>query len=116
MKRIGLLLAIAILAFLFNAGRISGSVFAAEQEPAAAPQPGQSQPPPWPGPMMGGPGMMWGRGPMGPGMMGPGMMGGPMMMDADPKTRGEMMEIQGRAMKEMGALIEKRGKELQQQK
>jgi hypothetical protein len=69
-------------------------------------------------------GMMGGRG-MGQGMMGgPGMMAGPggmmempmMEMMNDPKTRGQMMEIQGRMMKDMGDLMEKRGQELQQGK
>jgi hypothetical protein len=81
--------------------------------------------------MMGGYGMMTGPGAMGPGMMGgpgaigPGMMAGPgAMMDgpmmqlmmSDPKTRGQMLEIHGRAMKEMGELMEKRGQELEQGK
>jgi len=56
-----------------------------------------------------GPGMMGGGmwpGMMGGGMgMGPGMMAGcpGMMMDVDPKTRGQMMQIRGRMMKEMRA-------------
>jgi hypothetical protein len=74
--------------------------------------------------MMGGQGMMGGSGMMGgPGMMGPGMMGPGMMMEMpmmqmmnDPKTRGQMMEIQGRMMKEMGELMIKRGQDLEQGK
>lgn len=69
-------------------------------------------PPSGPCPCMGGGGMGYMRGPgmMGHGM-GMGMMGG-MDMFADPKTRGEMMEIRGRMLKEMGDLMERRGKEL----
>ena len=71
--------------------------------------------------MMGSQGMMGGESGMmgGPGMMGGagGMMGMPMMqMMSDPKTRGQMMEIQGRMMKEMGELMIKRGQELEQGK
>jgi hypothetical protein len=67
--------------------------------------------------MMGGPGMMGGEGMMmrGPNM--PAMMGGcpaMAMMAADPKTRRQMMAIQGRMMQEMGELMIKRGKELEQ--
>jgi hypothetical protein len=64
--------------------------------------------------MMGGQGMMGGSGMMGgPGMM----MEMPMMqMMNDPKTRGQMMEIQGRMMKEMGDLMIKRGQEVEQGK
>lgn len=89
-----------------------------------------------PGAPAGGAGMMHGKGMMGrgpmagcPGMpacagagmpcmgMGGGMgmgMGGMGMMD--PKTHAEMMQIRGRAMVEMGNLMIKRGKELEQQK
>ncbi len=94
-------------------------------------QDAQSQPAPsaqaMPGPgMMRGKGMM-GRGPMAgcPGMpacagagmpcMGPGMGGGMMGM-MDVKTRAQMMQIRGRAMVEMGNLLIKRGKELEQEK
>ncbi|HEY4901805.1 MAG TPA: hypothetical protein VIH91_13410, partial [Terriglobales bacterium] len=82
---------------------------------ASAPQPGMMMPG---GRMMGREGNMGGKGMMGSGMgMGQGMMGGcPMMMDADPKTRGEMMQIQGRMMKEMSDLMERRGKEIEQGK
>jgi hypothetical protein len=69
--------------------------------------------------MMGNQGMMGGSGMMGgPGMMGPGMMMEmPMMqMMNAPKTRGQMMEIQGRMMKEMGELMIKRGQDLEQGK
>jgi hypothetical protein len=59
-------------------------------------------------PMMGGPGMMGGHGMMMRGMM--------QMMMSDPKTRAQILEIQGRMMKDMGALMEKRGQELQQGK
>jgi|SRR5579875_2479453 len=75
--------------------------------------------------MMGRPGMMGGQGMMGGGqgmmmMRGPNMpamMGGcpaMAMMAADPKTRRQMMAIQGRMMQEMGELMIKRGKELEQ--
>jgi hypothetical protein len=59
---------------------------------------------------MGGPPMMFMRtGPgMGMGMMGMGMMG----MYADPKTRGQMIEIRGRMLQEIGKLMEERGKEI----
>jgi hypothetical protein len=63
--------------------------------------------------------MMGGAWDMGPSMMSGagGMMGMPMMdMMSDPKTRGQMMEIQGRALKEMGDLMMKRGQELEQSK
>ena len=66
--------------------------------------------------MMGGPGGMM---PSGPGGMMPcGMMEMRMMqtMMSNPKTRAQMMEIHGRMMKEMGELMEKRGKELEQAK
>jgi hypothetical protein len=58
-------------------------------------------------------GYMRGPGSMGMGMhgMGMGMMNGPEML-SDPKTRGEMMEIRGRMLKEMGDLMERRGKEI----
>jgi hypothetical protein len=85
-----------------------------------------------PQPQAVGMGMMGSQGTLGceammrrPGMPGPqNMMGGPGMVDmpmmhimmSDPKTRGQMMEIHGRMMKEMGELIEKRGKELEQGK
>jgi hypothetical protein len=71
--------------------------------------------------MMGDQGMMSGQA-GGSGMMsGQGMMGGPCMMGmqmmmSDPKTRGQMMEIHGRMMKEMGDLMIKRGQELEQGK
>jgi hypothetical protein len=73
-------------------------------------KPGQAQYPcpQYPGGM--GPGMM-SRG-MGPGMMGGGMGMG-MMRNMDPKTRGKMMQLQGKYMKEMGELMEKRGKEIE---
>jgi len=35
------------------------------------------------------------------------------MMDLDPKTRAQMLEIQGRAMKEIGELLEKRGRAME---
>jgi protein CpxP len=62
----------------------------------------------YPGAM--GPGMMSGG--MGPGMMSGGMEPG-MMRDMDPKTRGQMMQLRGKYIKEMGELMEKRGKELE---
>ena len=65
------------------------------------------------GRMMGCNGMMGGGMGMGPVMMGGGMG---MMMNADPKTRGQMMQIRGRMMKEMGELMERRGKEIEQGK
>lgn len=53
--------------------------------------------------------MMGSKGMMGGGMMtGPQMMGGcagMAMMNTDPKTRGQMMQIKGRMMKEMGDLM-----------
>jgi len=62
----------------------------------------------------GGPGMMGGQGMMG----GPGMMCMPMMqmVMSDPKTRGQVMAIHGRMMKEMGDLMIKRGQEVEQGK
>jgi hypothetical protein len=68
---------------------------------------------------MTGAGEMCRKGMMGGAMMGSGMMGGcPCMgmMNADPKTRGQMMEIHGRMMKEMGELMEKSGKEMERGK
>jgi hypothetical protein len=38
------------------------------------------------------------------------------MMMHGPRTRGQMMEIHGRMIKEMGELMEKRGKELERGK
>jgi hypothetical protein len=73
----------------------------------------------------GGSGMMGGQGMMGGGKGGEsGMMGGQGMMCMqmmqtmmnDPKTRGQMMEIHGRMMKEMGDLMIKRGQELEKGK
>lgn len=55
--------------------------------------------------------MMGGKGMTGGGMMGG--CGGMAMMNTDPKTRGQMMQIKGRMMKEMGDLMIKRGKELE---
>jgi hypothetical protein len=43
------------------------------------------------------------------------MMGMQMMM-SDPKTRGQMMDIHGRMMKEMGGLMIKHGQELEKGK
>jgi hypothetical protein len=72
--------------------------------------------------MMSGLGIVQGYGIMlRPDLMGPGLMpycpvfGGPGvgMMAADPKTRGEMMQIHGRMMKQMGELMERRGKEIE---
>jgi len=64
--------------------------------------------------------MMEPKGMTGGGMMtGPQMMGGcagMAMMNTDPKTRGQMMQIKGRMMKEMGDLMVKRGKELEEGK
>ena len=57
------------------------------------------------------------------GMMGgPGMVSGMMAVcpamawDLDSKTRGQMLQIQGKMMQEMGALMAKRGKEIEQSK
>ena len=129
MKNAGLTLStVSLIALLVVGPSARNLASATEQQPAAA-EGGQSEAsqsaPSAPG-MTGG-GEMGGKGMMGGGEMGAkGMMGGPMMgagmmggcpgmamMNADPKTRGQMMEIQGRMMKEMGELMEKRGKELE---
>ncbi len=121
---------------LFAALILSLAVLAAFPQHACAqdagPQ-GAASPQTMPGGgMMRGKGMM-GRGPMAgcPGMpacaaagmpcmgggMGMGMGGMGMGMGMmDPKTHAEMMQIRGRAMVEMGNLMIKRGKELEQQK
>lgn len=102
--------------------------YGAEQEgEATTPAAQEAQPE---GMMHGGSGMMGrmhcmkhgGMGHMGGPMMfmrkGPGMgMGMEMMsMYADPKTRGQMMEIRGRMLQEMGKLMEERGKEIAAEK
>lgn len=116
-----LLLTIAAVAFLLGAAGLRGSVLAADPQAAAAQdQPGStSSQPAQPG-MMSGKGMMEPKGMTGGGMMtGPQMMGGcagMAMMNTDPKTRGQMMQIKGRMMKEMGDLMVKRGKELEEGK
>jgi hypothetical protein len=75
--------------------------------------------------MMGAQGMMGGSKEGEPGKTNcQGMMGGPGMMDmkmmqrmmSDPKTRGQMMEIHGRMMKEVGDLMVKRGQEVEKGK
>ena len=105
-----LLLTIVAVALLLGAVGLRGSVLAADPQAAAAQdQPGStSSQPAQPG-MMGGKGMMGSKGMMGGGMMtGPQMMGGcagMAMMNTDPKTRGQMMQIKGRMMKEMGDLM-----------
>jgi hypothetical protein len=43
------------------------------------------------------------------------MMDMQMMMN-DPKTRGQMLEIHGRMAQEIGQLMERRGKEIEQDK
>jgi hypothetical protein len=100
------------------------------EHPAVQVPPSSGQAGGIPGMGMMGQGKMGGAPMMGPLMMrGPGgmmqssmmpcsMMDMPMMqmMMNDPKTRAQMMQIHGRMMKEMGELMEKRGKELEQAK
>lgn len=126
----GIILVFALFLCLQGAGPTYGAEQAAPGVQQAEPQG-----------MMRGPGMMRGQGMM-EGMMPPNcpcarMMGGgrmepmarmghPMMlmkrwpgmgmgmmgMYADPKTRGQMMEIRGRMLQEIGKLMEERGKEI----
>jgi hypothetical protein len=117
--------AISVIALLIVVPGVRPSALAADQQPvpgaqgnppsAAAPAPASQ-----PGTMMAREGMMGGKGMMGGGtMMAPNMMGAcpcMAMMNADPKTRGQMMQIQGRMMKEMGEVMENRGKEIGQGK
>ena len=93
----GILLFSSVVAF----GQPASSGSEQESHHAAAPSQGMGM------------GMMGGQGMMGPGMMDMQMM---QTMMNDPKTRGQMLEIHGRMMKEMGALMEKRGQELEQSK
>jgi len=118
--------AISVIALLIVVPGVRPSAFAADQQPVAGAQDNPSAPASQPGTMMPGRGMMAGEGMMGgKGMMGGGTMMAPnmmgacpcmAMMNADPKTRGQMMQIQGRMMKEMGELMENRGKEIGQGK
>jgi hypothetical protein len=68
------------------------------------------------GPGMKGRGMMGGPGGMMAGSMMPGCMMDMQMMMNDPKTRGQMLEIHGRMGQEIGQLMERRGKEIEQGK
>jgi len=111
------LLIIAIFTVFTVALATSAPALAQEQQPATAARNNPTAPPS----SSGQPGMMGGMGMMGHGGMmgGKGMMHGcpeMMMMNEDPKTRGQMMQVRGRMMQQMGEIMIKRGKELEQTK